>query len=62
MSFFKVLINLFDNLENLFYEKFDKYKETENNFLCNGGAINKSQTLEENNIKDGSIIVMIDPD
>ena len=35
------------------------YRETENTFLCNGGVIIKSKTLEENNIKDGSTIVMM---
>ena len=49
---------IFNNLENLLYEKFDKYKETENYFLCSGKRIIKTKTLEENNIKDGSIILL----
>ena len=49
---------IFNNLENLLYEKFDKYKETENYFLCSGKRIIKTKTLEENNIEDGSIILL----
>ena len=50
---------IFNTLENLLYEKFDKYKETKHYFLCNGIKINESKTLEENNIKDGSVILLI---
>ena len=35
-----------------------KYKETENFFTSDGKLINKLKTLEENNIKDGQIILM----
>ena len=49
---------IFNNLENMLYEKFPKYKETENVFISNSKKINKLKTLEENNIKDGQIIMM----
>jgi len=42
----------------MLYEKFPKYKETENVFISNSVKINKLKTLEENNIKDGQIIMM----
>ena len=48
----------FNELENLLYEKFPNYKETENFFTVNGNKINKSKTLEENKIKDGDIILL----
>ena len=49
---------IFNNLENMLYEKFPKYKETENVFISNSAKINELKTLEENNIKDGQIIMM----
>ena len=48
----------FNELENLLYEKFPKYKETENFFTVNGNKVNKSKTLEENKIKDGDVILL----
>ena len=48
----------FNDLENLLYQKFNEYKETQNFFLCNGIEIDKSKTLEENKIKDGEIIIL----
>ena len=49
---------IFNTVENLLYEKCPKYKETENFFTSDGKLINKLKTLEENNIKDGQIILM----
>ena len=49
---------IFNTLENSLYEKYNKYKKTENYFVCNGNRILKSTSLEENGIKDGSIIMM----
>ena len=48
----------FNELENLLYEKFPKYKETENFFTVNGNKVNKSKTLEENKIKDGDVVLL----
>ena len=50
--------DIFTKLEGSLYEKYPKYKETENYFLCSGKRIIKTKTLEENNIEDGSIILL----
>jgi len=48
----------FSKLESMLYEKYPKYKETENFFLVGGNKINKSKTIEGNKIKNGDIIVV----
>ena len=49
---------IFEDLENLLYDKNPEYKETENEFYVDGNKIDKLKTLEENNIKDGQVIIM----
>ena len=49
---------VFNHLENKLYEKLPEYKQTDNYFVSNGTTINKYQTMEENNLKDGAIICM----
>ena len=49
----------FNELENLIYEKWPEYKESDNYFLCNGAIINRFKTLTENRIEDGQIIMMV---
>ena len=52
---------LFCVLENLLYEKFPEYKESENYFIIHGKSINKInkfKTLEENNINNDDIITL----
>ena len=48
----------FSKLENYLYEKYPKYKDSENYFLVNGKKINRHRTLEENNIKDNDILTL----
>ena len=48
----------FAKLEAALYEKFPKYKETENYFLVNGKKLNKHKTLDENKIKDNDILTL----
>ena len=48
----------FNEVENLLYDKFPEYKDTENFFYSSGNKIIKSKTLEENNIENGQIITM----
>ena len=48
----------FYKLEELLYDKYPKYIETENEFYVGENKINKLKTLEENNIKDGQIIMI----
>lgn len=49
---------IFNIVENKLYEKEPKYKETDNYFIVNSNMIVKTKSLEENNIKDGDIILM----
>ena len=48
----------FIRLKNIIYNKYPEYKEYENYFLFNEKKINENETLEENKIKDGSIITI----
>ena len=48
----------FNMIENLLYDKYPEYIEKENFFICNGIKINKSKTMEQNNIKYSDIIVL----
>ena len=42
----------FSTFEDKFYQKYEKYLETENYFILNGNLIKKHLTINENNIKD----------
>ena len=48
----------FNMIENLLYEKYPEYLETENYFTVNGKKINTKKSIEENNIKYGDIILL----
>ena len=48
----------FAKLEGTLYEKYPKYKETENYFLVNGKKLNRHKTLDENKIKDNDILTL----
>ena len=48
----------FVKIEELLYERYPEYMETENYFLINGNKINKFKTLEENGIRNNDIIVL----
>ena len=48
----------FNVLENRLFEKFSEYKESENYFTFNGNKINKYMTIDENNIKNGDVILL----
>ena len=48
----------FTRLKNIIYDKYPEYKEYENYFLFNGEKINENETLKENKINDGSIIII----
>ena len=47
----------FSKIEEKFYLKYPKLKESNNIFLYMGSIIDKSATLRENNLKNGSIIL-----
>ena len=48
----------FHKIEERLYEKFEKYKETDNFFLFYGKKVSRFNTLKENFINDGDIIQM----
>lgn len=48
----------FNILEDMLYDKYPKYSDSENYFIANGKKINKNKTLEFNNIKDSDIITL----
>ena len=50
--------NKFTKVEEILYEKYNKYENTENYFILRGKKINKYHDLDSNNIKDGDIIQM----
>jgi hypothetical protein len=45
-------------VENILYDKYPEYIESENYFLVNGIKINKYKTMEQNNIKYSNIIIL----
>ena len=48
----------FTRLENILYDKYPEYKDTENYFIFNGKKINRFNTIDENNISNNSIITL----
>ena len=50
--------DLFSKIERLLYDEYKNYEETENIFIVEGIKVNKSKTLENNNIKNGSVITL----
>ena len=56
---FSISCNKNDNfvkIEELLYESYPKYKDSENYFVCNGRKINKYRTLKENGIRNNDVI------
>ena len=48
----------FNTIENKLYDSYSEYSNPENYFIFNGRKINKVKTLEENGIKNNSIIIL----
>ena len=48
----------FNIIENMLYEEYPEYMETENYFMVNGNKVNKYKSLELNKIKNHDIIVL----
>ena len=46
-------------IEQDLYKKYPDFIETDNYFLLNGTRINRNKTLEENNIKNNSVLLLI---
>ena len=50
--------NKFNEIENMLYDAYPEYAETENNFTVNGKNVNKYESLEINNIKNNDRITL----
>ena len=50
--------NIFNEVENMLYDAYPDYIETDNYFTVNGKNINKYESLEINNIKNNDIITL----
>ena len=50
----------FSKIEAKLYEKYPKYKKTNNYFLVSGSKIDKQKTLEQNKIKNNDVITLIE--
>ena len=48
----------FSKLEDILYEKYPNYKDTDNYFIVNGKRINRNRTLEENKIKNNDTLTL----
>ena len=48
----------FNSIENLLYDIYPEYQESENYFTVNGRRVIKSKTFEENNIKYSDVITL----
>ena len=50
--------DLFSKIEELLYEKYPEYSESENMFFVKGNKVNRFKDLEFNNIEYGDIIIL----
>ena len=48
----------FTKIEDILYEKYPNYRESDNYFMHNGNKIKRNRTLEENIIKNNDIITL----
>ena len=48
----------FSKIESLLYEKYPQYKNVNKDFILNGNKIDISESLEDNNIQNGDIIIL----
>ncbi len=58
-SLFAKDTDIFNKIENLLYQKYPSYIETNNYFLVNGMKINKYKTLKDNKIKNNDILTLV---
>ena len=48
----------FSKIENMLYDEYPEYIESENHFIVNGNKVNKFKSLEYNKIKNNDIIML----
>ena len=51
--------NTFAEVEEKLYQRYPKYREKNNNFICNGIQILRFKTIEENRIRNDSPVILI---
>ncbi len=51
--------DVFAEVEEKLYKKFEEYRETNNNFISKGHGILRFKKICENNIKNGDVIQLI---
>ena len=51
--------DIFINVEKSLYDELPEYKETDNFFMVNGMKVNKFKSMDENKIKNNSIITLV---
>lgn len=51
----------FASVEEKLYQRFPKYRETNNTFLANGNKVKRFKTIGENNIGNGLPVVLVVP-
>ena len=51
--------DIFTKIECLLYNEYSEYKNSKNYFLYGGGLIDKNKNLEENHIKNDSVITLV---
>ena len=50
----------FAEVEEKLYQKYEEYREMNNNFTVNGNIVLRFKTINDNHIKDGDKIQLID--
>ena len=50
--------DIFIYIEQMLYQKYPQYRNTNNYFLVSGGKVNKNISLKDNNIHDGDVITL----
>ena len=53
--------NTFAEVEEKLYKQFPEYRETNNNFIANGGQVLRFKTIKQNKIGNGLPVTMIIP-
>ena len=51
----------FSEVEEKLYKKYPEYRETDNRFMSKGIMIKRFKTINENGIKNGDIILLVNP-
>ena len=51
----------FSVVEEKLYKKYPEYRETDNRFMSKGIMIKRFKTINENGIKNGDIILLVNP-